>query len=296
MARRACIGGAAALAVLALLVAAAVPAASPRAHAQTGCTSAIDLVFVVDGSESISAAEFDLMRSFIGDVATSFTISPDDAHAGLVQFAGEGQGRIETGLSGDAATVDAAIAGMAQIIGATDIQEGLALGQGELSTSGREGVPHVLVLITDGEHNQPGDPYAEAGIARGLGTEIFAVGIGDEPQPEQLAAIAGDAANVFAVGDFDGLVGIISPLVTVVCPPTPTFEPIDSSTVAPPEPTATPVDDVLGVSELPNVGNGLPPDLEKRGGHLAAQALGGLGGAVLILAATYWMARRRARR
>ena len=50
------------------------------------------------------------------------------------------------------------------------------------------------------------------------------------------------------------------------------------------------------ISELPVVGNGLPPDLDERGGHLAAQALGGLGGAVLILVATYWFARRRARR
>ncbi len=43
-------------------------------------------------------------------------------------------------------------------------------------------------------------------------------------------------------------------------------------------------------------GNGLPPELEYRGGHLLAQALGGVGGALLTLVATYWVARRRARR
>ncbi|OGO50986.1 MAG: hypothetical protein A2148_03130 [Chloroflexi bacterium RBG_16_68_14] len=39
--------------------------------------------------------------------------------------------------------------------------------------------------------------------------------------------------------------------------------------------------------------NGLPPELEYRGGDLLAQALGGVGGAFLTLAATYWVARRR---
>jgi hypothetical protein len=42
--------------------------------------------------------------------------------------------------------------------------------------------------------------------------------------------------------------------------------------------------------------DGLPPELEQRGGHLLAQALGGLGGALVLLAATYLLARRRARR
>ena len=47
------------------------------------------------------------------------------------------------------------------------------------------------------------------------------------------------------------------------------------------------------VTRLPDTGNGLPPELEYRGGHLLAQALGGAGGAFLSLAATYWVARRR---
>lgn len=315
MARNAYIGGL--LAAIALLVAAMAAHPAPRSYAQTACSSQIDLVIVVDGSESISWSEFDLVQSFVSDVAASFLVSETDAHIGLVQFSGEGQGRIETGLTGNAGTIQAAIFGMPQIMGVTDIQEGIALGQGKLSSAGRGGVAHVIVVITDGEHNQPGSPIAEAEAARAAGTQIFAVGIGDGPKLEELNAIADHPGNVFSVSDFDALVGIISPLVTVVCPPTPTpsatptamppgstptpptgEEPpaVATSTVYPPgaePPASVPGDPVAPVLYLPEVGNGLPPDLDDRGGHFVAQALGGLGAAMLILVATYWVARRR---
>ena len=281
-----------------------------RAAAQAGCASTLDLMLVIDGSESISWSEFDQMQSFISDLVGQFSVSPDDGHVGIVQFSGEGQGRVEISLSGDAGAVQAATLNMEQIVGVTDIQEGIALGQGQLTLSGCAGVPQVLVLLTDGEHNQPGDPVAEAELARGLGTEIFAIAIGDGAKIGQLNAIvsapAGD--HVITVDNFDGLMTILGTLVQVVCPPTatptstatatPTSETppaVETSVQQPPSTTATPVEEIMGITRLPATGNGLPPDLEERGGDLLAQALGGVGGAFFLLVASYWFSRRRAK-
>ncbi|MBI4570511.1 MAG: VWA domain-containing protein, partial [Chloroflexi bacterium] len=173
---------------------------------------------------------------------------------------------------------------------------------------------------TDGEHNQPGDPIAEAEAARNAGTEIFAIAIGEGPKLAQLNGIVSPPADghTVSVDDFDGLVAVLAPLVAVVCPPTPTLPP--TAAPAPPGDTPTdtpqgdgsvppgslpgpddsdsagPVDETLGVTRLPVVGAGLPPELEHRGGDLLAQALGGLGGALILLVATYWVARWRVRR
>ncbi|MCH7699043.1 MAG: VWA domain-containing protein [Chloroflexi bacterium] len=291
----------------ALLVLAGTALVAPphRAAAQTGCASTIDLVVVVDGSESISWSEFDLMQSFISDLVGGFAITPDDGQVGLVQFASEGQGRVEIALTGDAAAVQGALFNMVQIVGVTDIQEGLALGQEQLSLNGRAGVPHVLLLLTDGEHNQPGDPIAEAELARSLGTEIFAVGIGDGAKIGQLNAIVSAPASehVISVYGFSGLVAILETLVQIVCPPTPT--PTETATSTPiatstpllsetPGATATPVREILDITELrlPAVGNTMPPELEQRGGHMLAQALAGVGVALALLAATYRVVRR----
>lgn len=288
---------------LLLLAATTLVSPPPRAHAQTGCASAIDLMVVLDGSESISWSEFATMQGFVSDLVSRFTVSPADAHVGIVQFAGEGQGRVEWALSGDADTLQTVIFDMTQIIGVTDIQEGIALGQEQLALNGRAGVPHILLLLTDGEHNQPGDPIAEAELARSLGTEIFAVGIGDGPKLDELNAIVTALASehAFSVNNFDELVTILEPLVEIACPPTPTptatpMPPTETPTapIESPTPGATPTSEVIGVIRLPDVGtNSLTPNQARGDGRLQEQALAGGVGAILFLAVIYWFARRQ---
>ena len=290
--------GAVAIAIAALFFAVATLASPPpRASAQTACVASIDFMLVLDGSESISPADFDLMRTFASSLVGRFTVSATDAHAGIVQFAGEGQGIVEIGLSSDPAVIAGAISAMTQIVGATDIQEGIALAQGQLTADGRPDVPQVMIILTDGEHNQPGDPIAEAESARALGTELFAIAVGSGPDIDQLNAIASDpdGEHVRAVSDFEALATILEPLVRVVCPPTPmpTEEP-------PVEEVGTPV---LGAGPnppgllLPSVGiQTSPADDRNRSVGLSMETLAGAGILLSLAWTTYWFARRRAER
>lgn len=290
--------GAVAIAIAALFFAVATLASPPpRASAQTACVASIDFMLVLDGSESISPADFDLMRTFASSLVGRFTVSATDAHAGIVQFAGEGQGIVEVGLSSDPAVIAGAISTMTQIVGATDIQEGIALAQGQLTADGRPDVPQVMIILTDGEHNQPGDPIAEAESARALGTELFAIAVGSGPDIDQLNAIASDpdGEHVRAVSDFEALATILEPLVRVVCPPTPmpTEEP-------PVEEVGTPV---LGAGPnppgllLPSVGiQTSPADDRNRSVGLSMETLAGAGILLSLAWTTYWFARRRAER
>lgn len=303
--------------IVAVLLLAATTLASPpsRVFAEGECASTIDLMLVLDGSESISSTDFDLMRTFASSLVGHFTIGPTDAHAGIVQFAGEGEGRVEIGLSGDPDAIQTAISAMIQIVGTTDIQEGIALAREQLTTGGRPGAPQVIIVLTDGEHNQPGDPIAEAELARSLGLEVFAIGVGPGPDITELNAIASDpdGEHVFSVGAFYALATILDPLVQVVCPPKPTATlpaeetpPADATPQADatPSPTeasgsgpAAPGDPVLGVVQLPETGgDGAPVDVAQRAGWLTVQALGSLGGVFFLLGATYWVARWRERR
>ncbi len=185
------------------------------------CETSIDLVLVIDGSGSIFASDFSKVKDFSNDLVSSFAVSDSAARIGVVQFSGEGQGRVEIGLSGNASAVHAAINNMAQIEGYTDIQEGLALGQDEIAANARPGVPRVIILLTDGQQEgAPGDPVAEAEAARAAGTEIFAVGVGGGPNIDQLNAIASDpdGAHVYSVEDFNSLQAIRDQLVATACP------------------------------------------------------------------------------
>ncbi|OGO51049.1 MAG: hypothetical protein A2148_10730 [Chloroflexi bacterium RBG_16_68_14] len=198
-------------------------------------------MLVVDGSGSIFARDFATMKDFSMNLAGSFVISPAGGHVGVVQFSGQGQGRLEIGLSSDGAAVKAAIDGMQQIEGYTDIQEGLALAQAEIDAHGRQGVPRIVILLTDGQQEgAEGDPVGEAEQARAQGTEIFAIGVGGGPNLDQLNAIASDpdARHVYLVENFDSLAAILAELVGDACP-VPTTQP--TAPVSSPEPIDTPV-------------------------------------------------------
>ncbi|MCH7510943.1 MAG: VWA domain-containing protein, partial [Chloroflexi bacterium] len=257
------VASASVLALILLFTTAGLAGPPPRAYAQTACATTIDFMLVLDGSESINSTEFEAMRSFADGLIGHFTISPADAHAGIVQFASEGQGVIEIGLSSDPGAIATAISAMTQIVGITDIQEGIALAQQELTAGGRPDVPHVILVLTDGVHNEPGDPIAEAEAARSLGTEIFAIAVGPKLDIDQLNAIASDpdGEHVFSVDSFEALATILDPLVLVVCPPTPT--PTPTSTLTPTAmptlmPTATPPVPPAPTATLPPVGEPVP--------------------------------------
>ncbi len=255
------VASASVLALILLFTTAGLAGPPPRAYAQTACATTIDFMLVLDGSESINSTEFEAMRSFADGLIGHFTISPADAHAGIVQFASEGQGVIEIGLSSDPGAIATAISTMTQLVGITDIQEGIALAQQELTASGRPDVPHVILVLTDGVHNEPGDPIAEAEAARSLGTEIFAIAVGPGPDIDQLNAIASDpdGEHVFSVGDFAALATILDPLVLVVCPPTPTPTSTPTSTLTPTAmPTATQIAPPAPTATLPPAGEPVP--------------------------------------
>jgi hypothetical protein len=217
---------------------------------------------VLDASSSINDAEFQTMKAFARSVANSFVISPVGARVGVVQFSTQGRGRFDIGLSGNALSVTSAINGMFQLHGGTDIQEGIELAHAQLLINGRSNVPRVVILLTDGRHNQPGNVEQEAASARSAGVELFAIGVGPAFDQRQLAAIASDPdqTHVFSVTDFVALADILSKLIESACAaagitpatllsassasnPSPTVRPIAPTTrptTVAPGPTPTP--------------------------------------------------------
>ncbi len=183
------------------------------------CLRALDLALVFDGSGSISSTDFETMKTFGRELVGSFEIGPSAATVGMVQFSSEGVGRVEIELSDSRIDVNNAIEAMVQLGGATDIQEGIALGASMLQSRGRAGVPKVMILLTDGEHNEVGDPAAEAAAAKSQGTLIFGVAVGPGPDIAQINAIASDpdATYVYTVTDFNSLASIVAVLSENTC-------------------------------------------------------------------------------
>ena len=183
------------------------------------CQTVVDVMLALDGSGSISAANFNLMKDFARQLITKFTVGNLAARFGVIQFSGTGQGRYESFLSGDAAALDAAIAAMTQVNGGTDIREGLALARTELADHGRIDAPDAVILLTDGGHYGTGDPKTEADALKLLGVDVFGIGVGSGANMTTINAIASDpdSSHAFPVTNFTTLVASVNNISDTVC-------------------------------------------------------------------------------
>ena len=201
--------------LLGSLVALPAGAASPDGDVPAGpqATTPVELMFVLDGSGSISAPDFDLERLFTKRVLQSclFTV---DARAGVVQFSGHGETERVVGLTAEGSLVADQLDRMTQIEDATDIVEGLSFAQSDLGAA-RPGAKRFVILLTDGQQTPPGDPVAQAAAMK-PGTEIFTIGVGNGTDQQTLEQISSGPGHTFDVTDFASLEATLGPLVGAV--------------------------------------------------------------------------------
>ena len=101
----------------------------------------IDLVFVVDGSTSITDGDWRDDLFFLGNVSGKLNVSSHGTLVGIVQFASSYE--IETYLTGNLPTLQSIIASIRQMHGNTDMGDGLIEAWTVFKTSGRPGTPRV---------------------------------------------------------------------------------------------------------------------------------------------------------
>lgn len=193
----------------------------------TGARAAplLDVIFVLDGSGSISAADYqtqiDATKGYISTLQNGVPgidrdpgppVAPDllgaDLNVGLVQFSTNAV--LDLGLTGNLAAANSALDAMSQQFGQTNHAAAFALAASELSANGRAGAQQAIVLVTDGEANQPGGNPLIAAIsaadgAKSDGILIFTIGVGNDVDLFHLAAYSSGPDFVAGINDYDAL-------------------------------------------------------------------------------------------
>ena len=157
------------------------------------------------------------MKDFIKGIVKSFVIGPNDTNIGLATFASLHKFQIHfdfTTYSTTAEIVDA-IQNVPYYGGYTYTGNALTRLKTELFPLAREGVPHVLIVLTDGRaQDSVRDPAKKL---RDMGVHIISVGVGDADYDE-LEEIASDPDNetVFT-SSFDSVVSLTGSILEDVC-------------------------------------------------------------------------------
>lgn len=228
------------LALPALVVLASAPPSPSSASLAQNDDCGIDLMLVLDSSGSISPYDFDIMKQFVVDLVNSFEMGEDAANIGVIQFSTNAN--LEIGLSNNQAEVVDSIQTMIKYSGSTNITDGIRIANDQL-TNGRGDVPRVIIVLTDGMHNEGPSPEPLARQLR-IGENntrpvtILGVAVGDI-RISELIAISGGDDNVIQVPDFAGLQLIRSILYDYSCAVATGVRTTDSSSLPTAEPRAT---------------------------------------------------------
>ncbi|XP_063160042.1 collagen alpha-6(VI) chain-like [Candoia aspera] len=183
-------------------------------------TEDADLVFLIDGSKSISGQNFSIMKTFMKEVVDSFVIAKDKVRVGVAQYSTDPQREFYLNEFFNDVAIKEKISAIVQLKYRTFTGTGLKFVRSffEPTNGGRpnNGVLQYLIVITDGQSD---DKVEEAAVAlRKNGIQIFAIGI-ETINSFELLQIAGTADRVYVLKDFEELQSVKRKIVREICNP-----------------------------------------------------------------------------
>uniref|UniRef100_A0A8D2BF46 VWFA domain-containing protein n=1 Tax=Sus scrofa TaxID=9823 RepID=A0A8D2BF46_PIG len=178
----------------------------------------VDLVFLLDGSNSIHPEDFKKMKNFLASVVQDFDVSVNRVQIGAAQFSHTYRPEFPLGMFTGKKEISFQIENIQQIFGYTHIGEALRqVGHYFRPDTGSRinaGTPQVLLVLTDGKSQ---DEVAQAAEElRHKGIDIYSVGIGDVDD-QQLVQITGTADKKLTVHSFDELRKVKKRIVRNIC-------------------------------------------------------------------------------
>ncbi|XP_048190425.1 collagen alpha-6(VI) chain [Perognathus longimembris pacificus] len=178
----------------------------------------VDLVFLMDGSNSIHPDDFRKMKAFLTSVVEDFDVGLNRVQIGVAQFSHTYHPEFPLGAFTGRKKIGMEIEKIQQIFGYTHI--GAALWQvaryfrPDTGSRIQEGTSQVLLVLTDGQSQ---DDVAPAAVElRRQGVTIYSVGIGDVDH-QQLLQITGSADRKLTVHNFDELRKVKKRIVRNIC-------------------------------------------------------------------------------
>lgn len=183
--------------------------------------SVADIVFLVDGSWSISQQNFKTIKGFLYTLVNNFDIGEDKVQIGLIQYSDQPHNEFFLNTYQRKEDILYNIQNLRHKGGGTKTGESLQFMLdtqfNEMAGSRRnEGIPQIAVVLTDGQAQDNIREPAEA--VKNSGITIYAIGIKDAVLSElQEIASDPDETHVYSVSDFAALQGISQNVLQVLC-------------------------------------------------------------------------------
>jgi len=186
------------------------------------CKASLDLVILSDSSGSIGVPNFEIIREFLTNLVKNLPIGSNETRISIINFSDTPDAVLNLLNGTDLQTVLYTIRTMPYIQSGTGTDLALKMANEQILNESfgmrplKEGVPKVVMVITDGVSNYPKQTLIEAQKIKDRGFNIISVGIGNT-NINELNGIATSKSDVYYVSDFNKVLQIISSLSRTAC-------------------------------------------------------------------------------
>ncbi|GFO23771.1 collagen alpha-4(vi) chain [Plakobranchus ocellatus] len=199
-----------------------VPLSSASLPAPSSCLQKADLVFVVDSSSSVGQNDFHHLEDFLKDAIVQLPVQRDNVRVGVVQYGNHPSLEFSLDVYSERLSMMKAVDGINFMGGGTNTGHAIQYTTDTLfstSQGARNGVPHIAVVITDGHSGDRTATLAAADKARQQGVNLFAVGIGQNVNRQELQDIADDpdSDHIFQARSYKDLKTLSKQILDATC-------------------------------------------------------------------------------
>ncbi|KAK0055893.1 collagen alpha-5(VI) chain [Biomphalaria pfeifferi] len=169
------------------------------------CLGKADVIFVLDSSGSIGSLNYQEALSFLANFAGSFKIGNDDFRFGLVIFSDNARKIFDLSSYNNHPELLEAILKTPYLLGNTFTDKALVMANSLLATTGRPGVPKVVITLTDGNSANAMLTFGAATALKNSGVTMMSIGVGNNILENELVVLAKSPAYVFTTDEYKNL-------------------------------------------------------------------------------------------
>ena len=180
------------------------------------CSDQLDLLFLLDGSGSITPPDWVLIKQFTMNIGLNFSSAPALMTYGVIQFADSASTFLD--LTPGNSSFQLVMNTMWKFDTSTNTGQGMQLVTDQFNKNSRPGAYKVVVLITDGMWNTGPDPIPIAKALQNNGTHIYGVAVGGADVQNVQALCSAPLSNYyFNVTSESELPGILHSIIDNMC-------------------------------------------------------------------------------
>uniref|UniRef100_A0A671U8T7 VWFA domain-containing protein n=1 Tax=Sparus aurata TaxID=8175 RepID=A0A671U8T7_SPAAU len=184
-------------------------------------TEKADIIFLVDGSTSITLEKFRSMQKFMKSVVRETTVGKELTRFGVILYSTNPQSIFTLKQYDSKRQVLKAIDALKSPYGDTYTGRALAYALDYFNQdSGGRGalrVPQILMVITDGDATDRSSLVAPSVALRDNGITVFSIGVEGANKAQLEVMAGGDKSKVFYVDNFEALENLYKTVTHVLC-------------------------------------------------------------------------------